>query len=1077
MSFPRQLHSQHSSTRTRYNYRADYYSIGLIDNNYLNIGRPRLFERRFWVSVFNSGSNSLPMDTNQLLQQLRDHTLEEGRAYIQEHIAELSDHQAIGELLADEALRLLYSPFVSLKVAELLIFYGEYVQHTSSHALGLKAKGDALMLIEHHQAALESLDAAGEKFLLLGDEGNWARSRISWIISAAWLGHVEEALQQADRARDAFLRLGENYWACVIDNNTAMIYDYIGRYQDALKLYESMLAIYPTVTDQSEVFIKRSTAIAEVNKAIHLALLGNFKQAYRLLQHARTSFIALGETDLHIKAEVNLADLDYTQGYYGSALRGYYQARDSLIQSNIDDLLLLAELKLWTANCLVKLNRAQEACLLSDEAVKIHQQSGITLNTGRALHVYASALVASGRLKEALAALDEAWTFFNNGGFDHHTAATRLQQAELLLEMGSATVAYDWARLVKNYYETQNLVAGSVRASLVMAGALIENAQQTDVCQENKQRNPLLQEAILLCRQAALQARQHNLQEEIYRSQYLLGRIFALEENPTKAARHYGSAIAQIERILDDLVYDLSPSFLHTTWTVYEEMIDLCLQQSQIERAFSYLEQARSMALRQYLNKSSVSKDNRGERKGSIPAAVSQANSGMLLGIQQELRDWQDRYRYYSILLVDIDTAVSPAVDREVIQTELKRCEAKISESFERLLLYESGTPLKLHTRKHKQHHAKQVDIGKLRQSLSPDHLLLAYYLHKGKLVIFAITAEQLITHENPDGGEQLERLLPLLHAHLDPRGWPDFQKPPQEVVLRLLKKLYNLLVTPVAELLPPSKGHLTIVPYGPLHKLPFHALHDGSSHLVENFQINYLPASSILMHLEAHGHEQHVVTEKSTRLPLVFGYSENGHLQRVQDEARAVASLLNGQCYLEGEATIARLIEQAPGTPIIHLATHGQSRLDAPNFSYVRLADGQLNAIDAFSLDLKACELVTLSGCETGLALSGGGDEQLGLGRAFLAAGATSLVMSLWPVEDNATNELMKLFYQNLLEGEGRVQALRAAQCQLLQNPSSDYIHPYFWAAFRLVGDVGPLRSQKGKELPFAYTTELLKT
>ena len=103
LSFPRQLHSQHPSTRTRYNYRADYYSIELIDNNYLNIARPRLFERRFWVSVFNSGSNSLPMDTNQLLQQLRDHTLEEGRAYIQEHIAELSDHQAIGELLADEA--------------------------------------------------------------------------------------------------------------------------------------------------------------------------------------------------------------------------------------------------------------------------------------------------------------------------------------------------------------------------------------------------------------------------------------------------------------------------------------------------------------------------------------------------------------------------------------------------------------------------------------------------------------------------------------------------------------------------------------------------------------------------------------------------------------------------------------------------------------------------------------------------------------------------------------------------------------------------------------------------------------
>ncbi len=116
------------------------------------------------------------------------------------------------------------------------------------------------------------------------------------------------------------------------------------------------------------------------------------------------------------------------------------------------------------------------------------------------------------------------------------------------------------------------------------------------------------------------------------------------------------------------------------------------------------------------------------------------------------------------------------------------------------------------------------------------------------------------------------------------------------------------------------------------------------------------------------------------------------------------------------------------------------------------------MNAIDAFGLDLKDCELVTLSGCETGLALSGGGDEQLGLGRAFLAAGARSLVMSLWPVEDNATTELMQIFYQHLLHGESKVEALRTAQCQLLQSPFSSYSHPYFWAAFRLVGDASPL-------------------
>src|SRR5438093_13783444 len=115
------------------------------------------------------------MDNNLFLEQLRELSLEEGKAYIQEHAAEIEDHAAFGNLLADEARRLLYTPFVSLKLAELLIFFGEHVHHVSSRALGLKAKGDALMMIGHYKASMECLDAAGEKFLQLGDEGNWAR--------------------------------------------------------------------------------------------------------------------------------------------------------------------------------------------------------------------------------------------------------------------------------------------------------------------------------------------------------------------------------------------------------------------------------------------------------------------------------------------------------------------------------------------------------------------------------------------------------------------------------------------------------------------------------------------------------------------------------------------------------------------------------------------------------------------------------------------------------------------------------------------------------------------------------------
>jgi hypothetical protein len=357
--------------------------------------------------------------------------------------------------------------------------------------------------------------------------------------------------------------------------------------------------------------------------------------------------------------------------------------------------------------------------------------------------------------------------------------------------MGTTTAAYEQARLIKEHCEAQGLVVHAVRAGLVMSGALLEMSQQVSIDQD--QRTTFQQQAEVLCKQTIIEARKHNLQESIYKSHYQLGRLFVLQESPGKAARQYRAAIAHIERILGDLVYDLSPAFLHSTWTVYEEMIALCLQQSQVERAFSYLERARSMALHQYLNKSITLRENSEEQQSTAVPSIAQTDSAQLLRIQKELKDWQEKYRDYSVILADIDTSVSPAVDRAVIQAEMKRCEEEISQLFERLCIYESGIPLITHSRKHTSPQVQQVDLMQLRQRLSPDQLLLTYFLYKGKLVIFAATAKDIVTHEIADGMELLERLLPLLHAHLDPRGWSESSKPSSEVVRRLLTRLYNI--------------------------------------------------------------------------------------------------------------------------------------------------------------------------------------------------------------------------------------------------------------------------------------------
>jgi CHAT domain-containing protein len=116
--------------------------------------------------------------------------------------------------------------------------------------------------------------------------------------------------------------------------------------------------------------------------------------------------------------------------------------------------------------------------------------------------------------------------------------------------------------------------------------------------------------------------------------------------------------------------------------------------------------------------------------------------------------------------------------------------------------------------------------------------------------------------------------------------------------------------------------------------------------------------------------------------------------------------------------------------------------------FSSIKLADSYLALYDLYHMNLPA-ELLTLSGCVTGLNVVAGGDELLGLTRGLLYAGAQSLLLSLWEVDDRSTSELMKEFYGFLMRGWRKADALRLAMLELRKRCP----HPYYWAPFKLIG------------------------
>jgi CHAT domain-containing protein len=166
---------------------------------------------------------------------------------------------------------------------------------------------------------------------------------------------------------------------------------------------------------------------------------------------------------------------------------------------------------------------------------------------------------------------------------------------------------------------------------------------------------------------------------------------------------------------------------------------------------------------------------------------------------------------------------------------------------------------------------------------------------------------------------------------------------------------------------------------------------------------------------------------------------------------------LYQGKALLSGQASIDEFLRIAGDYDILHIASHAELNSRSPLFSRILLSPNQngnqgLEVREIYDLNLKRTNLVMLSACETQLGAQSRGDEIVGLNRAFIYAGASTVIASLWRVDDRATSLLMRSFYAHLKRGMGKAEALRMAQSETRKQ----YANPYYWAAFVLTGEAG---------------------
>jgi len=851
--------------------------------------------------------------------------------------------------------------------------------------------------------ATEQLATAKAYFEQAGLPDRVLAVQVNQLTALAMQGRFDEALAVGLAARTDAEAAGDIITAGKIEQNLGNLEFVRHRYQDAEALYRQARIRYALLRDERQ--------LAQIDNCLATTLTSQYRfdEAEALYADALRRAEAAGLDVTLAEIECNIGCLALYQGRYDRALDYLERSRRRYAQLGMMHELAIADQEL--ADAYLELNLAAEAADIYARVAPIFAELNMPVERARALVYHARARMLLDQPERAAELLEEARQLYNEIGMPVGEAITQITAVQLLMQKDDldaaaailAEITPIFAAAHAEGWRLQaNWLAGVVerrRGNLVAARQLLTETMRAA-------------EAVM-----AIQIVQRCASE--------LGLVALADGDDALAEIHFRRAIDLLESMRAPLpAEEFRMGFIGDKLTPYIEMVRLCLASGTPERlaeALDYVERSRARALVDLLGASEPMRAPRDDFEAKLLADLEHLRSEL---------NW-----FYSQLNRPPGAALERSAEAaDTLYERVHSHEAAIQTLLRQLRQRSDGVALE----------GEVLDLAALQRELGDDTALVEYLAIDGNLLAFVVTGEELtmVDLNCTEGdvqtalqqfhfqlgavrhaGALLQRHLPLLLRRI--------QRP--------LAQLYDLLLRPLQEKIGPRR--LVVAPFQQLHYVPFHALYDGERYVIETREVSVTPSATLLqrcLHMP----------KSPLRNALLIGRPDEV-APRVANEVTAIAPLFSQSILLvDDKATRAQMQRYAPAADVLHIACHGRFRSDNPFFSALHLADGWMIVRDAYALELN-CALVTLSACETGLSALAPGDDLVGLARGFLLAGAPSLLVSLWMVNDAATAELMTYFYRILLTGVRPAAALREAQINLL----SIHPHPFFWAPFVLIG------------------------